>query len=917
MKYIFLFGFFFFVGHTTFAQKELFVQADALYANKKIKESIYAYEKALEADSEQPLAMGRLAQCYYLTRNYEKAEKWYAQCVEYNGMQNFIFEYAQLLKTIGKLDLASKWFSIYSKKDALKGNHYASSIEFVKKYIEEKPADVIHPQHINSKNADFAPLITQGKLLFASSKPVSMEKEGRISWTGPQFNQYYQTEVLLDKKNVGFPMALRSVLGKDINDAPMSYSRKGDWVAVTSNNFTDGIRQVEGSGLLMDLYVYKTKSLGEWDQDSEQFLPFNAGINDQNPYSSGHPFLAAEGTILYFSSNRPGGFGGFDLYYSQKNHKGWSDPINLGPQINSPGNEMTPFIDELGKLYFSSDWHHGFGGLDIFYAEKKGNQWTLPVNLGKSVNSSYDDSYYCSDYRTGLFVFVSDRKGSIGNEDIYIGFQDPKTIVSPKPVVDVQSLPIKKIKLGDFFSVQLLGTDINKALEDLQESYVWLQSLKNQSQFKIQIDVHTDARGSQAGNLNLSNQQASTVAQWFINRGLEASRIKYQGLGEKYTLNGCVDFVNCSESEHQINYRAVVYVCQDQGNSFQFPYKETAIVDANQIREEIVINQMNPNRSEPEKIVAKVADSPQPLLNRNVKDSSSRQNLVVKTDTKVEVKTPNISETKVESKSDSAKSNEKTLVDPKIVSSISTYKLNDFIQVAAVRFKTNSTALDESSPGIKEIISLLKNQKDLVLEIGAHTDSKGSTTYNQEISLKRAEAIKDYLASQGIKEERLIAKGYGESQVKNKCKDGVNCTDAEHALNRRIEFKVIGLTQYKVGDYVKGSELVFEVNKDVIDQKKSKGLKELISILKENGISVEIRAHTDAKGSSSYNLEISEKRAKNVYDYLISNGVNKHKLKYKGYGETLPLNRCKDGVNCSDAEHAVNRRIEFKVIGLI
>ncbi|MFT5648096.1 MAG: outer membrane protein OmpA-like peptidoglycan-associated protein [Aureispira sp.] len=90
----------------------------------------------------------------------------------------------------------------------------------------------------------------------------------------------------------------------------------------------------------------------------------------------------------------------------------------------------------------------------------------------------------------------------------------------------------------------------------------------------------------------------------------------------------------------------------------------------------------------------------------------------------------------------------------------------------------------------------------------------------------------------------------------------------------------------------------------------------MIELLKKNKISVEIRSHTDSRGSSKYNQELSEKRAKAVYNYLVKNKVSKYRLKYKGYGESKLLNKCKDGVKCSDDDHAKNRRTDFKVIGL-
>jgi outer membrane protein OmpA-like peptidoglycan-associated protein len=202
------------------------------------------------------------------------------------------------------------------------------------------------------------------------------------------------------------------------------------------------------------------------------------------------------------------------------------------------------------------------------------------------------------------------------------------------------------------------------------------------------------------------------------------------------------------------------------------------------------------------------------------------------------------------------------------------------------------------------------------VEIGAHTDAVGTTAYNLDLSQRRADALKAYLIKKGIAADRLLSKGYGESQIKNRCKDGVNCTDAENAVNRRTEFKVVGHQGFKVGDVIKVADIHYEMNKDILDMKRSSGLQEIIQILKKNEISLEIRSHTDSKGTSEYNLELSERRAKAVYDYLVQSGISKHRLKYKGYGETMLINRCKDGVKCTDVEHAANRRTDFKVVGL-
>jgi len=244
------------------------------------------------------------------------------------------------------------------------------------------------------------------------------------------------------------------------------------------------------------------------------------------------------------------------------------------------------------------------------------------------------------------------------------------------------------------------------------------------------------------------------------------------------------------------------------------------------------------------------------------------------------------------------------------------YAINDKIDIANIYYENQRSTVDEKkSPGLKEIVDLMIDQPYIVVEIGSHTDANGEEGFNLDLSRKRAESVKNYLVKKGIPADRLTTKGYGESQPINRCKEGVKCSDEELAVNRRTEFKVVGQKGFRVGDIIQVDKIEYERNDVKIDMKRSKGLQEILQILKETNLMVEIRSHTDANGTSKYNLEISEKRARAIYDYLVKNGISKSRLKYKGYGEQLVRNRCKDGVKCSDEEHDVNRRTDFKIIG--
>ncbi len=849
------------------AQRELFERADAYYSQHLFKEAIIAYEKALKVDPKQPKAIVRLSRSYEMTNNLPKAEQWYAEAIKYNATQEYAFEYAQVLKSNDKIKEAKQWLEQYRKFDDKKAEHFIKSCDFVESQaMIPNLFELKSMGDLNTKNSDFAPIMLDEQLIFASSRSVAVEKDGKVTWTNDAFNQHYTAEVDRKTGEVKGLKPLRHYVGRDINDAPMSYTKNKDWVAITSNNFMDGIRHIEGSGLMMDLYFYKTKSFKEWDHSSETFFSFNAGVDAEKPYSTGQPSLAADGSAVYFTSNRPGGYGGYDLYVSYRTQSGWTKPKNLGDKINTPGNEMTPFVDGFGRLFFSSDWHHGFGGMDVFTAERMPNglDWGYVLNLGKPVNSAYDDMYFCFDGQYNYGFFSSNRPSGRGNEDIYMVKQMRAWPKPPKPELAAG----QKIVVQEAFAANqtVLKPGEHKALEDL------IKALKANPELVVQIYSHTDARGSAQSNLQLSERRAKAAAQYLIQKGISAKHIKYQGFGEKYPLNKCKDGVTCSDQEHRENQRLefiIIGRITEAGQFIQEHMPELAIKELTEGNSGGNHNasQYN-NRTNP---------SPQPLP---PPQPSPQQNYTKKPVRK------------------------------------SHYAIGDVIEVANIYYEHNKSAVDKSSPGLKQLIDVLNEHKHVVIEIGSHTDANGSASYNLSLSKRRAEAVRSYLISRGISANRLQAKGYGESKILNHCKDGVRCSKAEHAVNRRTEFRVIGQTGFKVGDIIKVDNINYATNSAQLDKRDMRGLNEIVKILKENTISVEIRSHTDSRGSAAKNLELSEKRAKAVYDYLVSQGVNKYRLKYKGYGETVLLNKCKDGVPCSAAMHAENRRTDFKVIGL-
>jgi len=863
-KYLFLV---FFVLITVFAQAQNneLSQANTLYKAFLFKEAIPLYEVALKKDPYLGDAMVNLAKCYYYTNNSLKAETWYARILRYDGYKQYAFDYGEVLKMNGKYVEAKTWFSKSIRENHTRGMHYAKSCDFAQK---ASPLSLIYKvkplAKLNSKSADFAPSLYKEDVIFSSSKSVAVEKEGQIAWTNDAFNQHYIAEKDT-KGSITTGKALRSFIGNDINDAPMSYLPSVDMVAITSNNFMDGIRHINGSGLMMDIYLYNSKSNKEWDHNSEQFFPFNANVDTKTPFSTGHPCLKDNGTTLYFCSNRPGGYGGYDIYVSRKTSAGWSVPENLGHPINTRGNEMSPFVDDKGRLYFSSDWHLGYGGMDVFTANRYAYGWGNVENMGNEVNSPNDDMYFVFDAAKRTGYLTSNRVGGRGNEDIYQVIQDK--VLPNRPTLSLNTGD--KFILDDRYFRSGDGTIQNTSSKQLFDI---LQRLIDNPTAVIQINGYTDAAGPASNNLALSKERANSLRRFFTSKGIDYKRIRSTGYGESFLVNRCSDDVPCSSEERAENRRIELFV----------------------------IGTINASGS----VIISYDAAPAPNAEKIVEDAVA---LAIANKKAVSRSSSNTSSSKSKSSATTASKPERK----------SHYAIGDGIEVASVFYEHSKSKIDErKSPGLKQLLEILEEHEHVVIEIGAHTDATGSSRYNQELSEKRAKEVKRYLEKKGVASIRLIAKGYGESKLLNKCKDGVKCSDSEHAKNRRTEFKVVGQKGFSVGDVIKVDHINYELNKAKLDMKDSRGLTEIIALLKKSKISVEIRSHTDSRGSSKYNQELSEKRAKAVYNYLVTNGVSKHRLKYKGYGESSLLNKCKDGVKCSDEDHAKNRRTDFKVIGL-
>lgn len=272
--------------------------------------------------------------------------------------------------------------------------------------------------------------------------------------------------------------ALKGRINTNYNEGAQNISQDGEWLIFTGCNYPEGA----GS---CDLYIAKRAKNGTWND------PENLGdiVNTEAWESS--PSLSPDKRFLYFSSNRLGGYGGKDIWVSERNNENrWGKPVNLGPTINTKADEASPFIHaDNQSLYFSSDGHPGYGNTDLFVAKKdKDGNWGEPLNLGYPINTIDDEGslIVSADGRTGYYA--SDGADTKGKLDIYT-FQLPKDVQATKTIWVKGKVYDDKTKAG-------------------LPSAVVLTNLKTK---QVASKLQTDEDGNYLVTLPIGNEYAFTV----------------------------------------------------------------------------------------------------------------------------------------------------------------------------------------------------------------------------------------------------------------------------------------------------------------------------------------------------------------------------------------------------------------------
>ena len=369
------------------------------------------YYQELKDDQQTYEIKLRLGNSFRLNSQYEAAEYWYAQII--NEVKNIesILHYAQVLQANGKCEDAIQWYQTYTKQSNDHTRSFIKDCKELDNFENHKNIELENLKELNTEHHDFSPLPLNNGLIFTSMRKGSRQMSSNTDkWTKDNFSDLFFAPK--ENESFGNAKALKGEINDNFHDGVATFTAGGKQMY-----FTRTAKKKSKDESIKHLNIYHAKAEGNtWNKVEK--LPF---CNLE--YSSCHPTLSADGNRLYFSSDRPGGFGGMDIYLSQKIGNKWSSPINLGPIVNTSGNEIFPFISQKDKLFFASDGHKGVGGLDIFVVEKTDDadeySWADRKNIGKPMNSKKDDfGFYINAEETNGYL-SSNRPGGLGQDDIY------------------------------------------------------------------------------------------------------------------------------------------------------------------------------------------------------------------------------------------------------------------------------------------------------------------------------------------------------------------------------------------------------------------------------------------------------------------------------------------------------------------
>lgn len=627
---------------------EMLLQAAETSAeNHDYYSAIELFEKAFDKSRDLNLKV-TIGDLYVLVRDYAKAQKAYEQVLKRDKRKQYDdirLAYAKVLKSNGQYKEALVQLNYIitttqDEKEKAEATMVWKGIKLMDTFPQNVEAEIsILSENVNSASAESSPVFYPDGTLYFSS----FNRKKSIILDGEEGD--YHAKIYMSKQSGAGQFEKAVALPTAINRDKFNCS--GPYFSEDGNTMYFTRVKLQNNAVESSVLYQSTNNAGEWSPPNE--IKELGGT-----YKIQHPALGElfGEKVLFFASDMDGGLGKSDIYYSTIKGGTFSTPVNLGKDINTAYDEVTPFFYD-GKLYFSSNGHPGMGGQDIFFATWTGSNWTELSNLGFNYNTSYDD-----------FGLKYNHGGTSA------------VLLSNRPFANKIKMNNNETCCDDIYFVGIR----EKVIE-------------------LQVVVNDDKGPLDDATLELVNITGK-------NPLLVGTKSNNAGNKFSFLLEGDQTYV--------------VYTSRDEF------YPDTITFNTRGINDDQVIQKTVTLRARP-------------------------------------------------------RSEE-----------YDTYTINEPIRLNNIYYDLDKADIKaEAEKDLAYLVELMEQYPDMIIELSSHTDSRSDDNYNQKLSQRRADSAKRWLVNEGVEARRIATKGYGEKVLLNRCKNGVRCSEEEHAINRRTEFKII------------------------------------------------------------------------------------------------------------------------------
>jgi outer membrane protein OmpA-like peptidoglycan-associated protein/tetratricopeptide (TPR) repeat protein len=898
MKKIKKYTFLFLVLVISFPLAAQIRRGDKYFHAGEFSKAIPAYERGLKSKND-PQAMENLANAYRITKNYVKAEEWYAKTIAANPNCNTVvfYYYGIVLRNNGKSAEAKVQFQNFVSKNPndKRATAQVEALDNMQVWLTQTPNYAVsNVVTVNSPVSDIAPVYFDNGILFISDRGEKDMLNGENSPIhGRAFYAIYYTKKTYEKEDsiiFGKASKLPRTINKEYHNGPVSVTEDGKMMAF---NRVDHILLVKSKNFVNRPMIYFSELKGRHWAKPEAFL-YNS-----NEYSCAHPALSADGQTLYFSSDMPGGMGGKDIWVCKRESNGWGKPENLGSEVNSAGDEVFPFIRKDGMLFYSSDGQAGLGGLDIFSASKENGKWGNTVNQGAPLNSATDDFGISFNAEGNRGFFTSDRLGGQGDDDVYSFKVTSKFIrisgklLASKNTTDI--LPNTKVELltktGKPVKVTTTDANGNFKFENLSsdQSYI-VRLIESDPGIAAKKKYYMADDGNNLVRVTMSDEIGGRFT--FQNLPLDPTQPPQLLSDDEYlTISG--NLIS-DGTPPQPFANTKVDLKDDAGNLVQST--TTNAFGA------FTFSHIPPDKT----YLVSMADGADPKLDMSsrivITNKSGKELMATKPDANGKFQFRILRE-------DKATIEAMTVTDADL-------RLD--MRGTLVGADTNRTPL------VNATISIMNERGEVVQT--AKTDDHGHFDFT---NLPADQAF--IVSVNDVTDPGLVR--FGKLYIKDE--NGKVVKILRLSAGGKFEFRILPLDRTTLGTvYVddpwlqvlqmraKASKdsltiienIYYDYGKWDILPGAENTLEKVVKVMQlDPSITIEVSAHTDARGTAGENQKLSQKRAQSAVDYLVKRGISKSRLTSIGLGETKLLNKCADGTECAEEEHAKNRRTEFKI----